>query len=116
MLKLLFRNIINSKLFVSFGLYFGSSILNALLPFLLLPFFTKHLSVIDYRYITIFSTLSSFLTPFVGFSTGGAISREYFNSNFRKFSEYTGNVFIVLIISSIPISILLYIINEEIAN
>jgi len=111
-----FRNFINSKLFVSFGVYFGSSILNALLPFLLLPFFTKYLSVIDYGYITIFSTISSFLFPFIGFSTGGVISREYFNGNYRRFSEYSGNVFFVLLVSSIPVLMLLYIVSDEIVS
>jgi O-antigen/teichoic acid export membrane protein len=75
----LFKQFKNNKLTGTFGIYIGSTIINAAVPFLLLPIFTHYLTPTDYGIVSMFSVLGSFIMPFIGFSTVGVISREYFN-------------------------------------
>jgi O-antigen/teichoic acid export membrane protein len=105
--KSIIVNIKKSKLFGSFGIYIGSSLLNAAIPFLMLPILTKYLSVEDYGIVTMFTVLSSFILPFIGLSTAGAVGREFFNQDNLKFNVYSGNVVLLIIFSFFPIVILI---------
>lgn len=112
----LITNVWKSKLFSSFGVYFGSTLFNAALPFLMLPIFTRFLSKTDYGIVSMFTVLCGFLMPFMGFSTIGILSREYFNRNKTDFKLYVGNIFIILFLSVIPIFLILLISSPDIAN
>jgi len=113
--KLLFF-IKKSKLFGSFGIYIGSTLINAAVPFLMLPIFTHYLTPSDYGIVSMFSVLGSFIMPFIGFSTIGVISREYFNRDTIDFGLYVGNIFILLLLSLIPISVLIYFFANQISH
>jgi O-antigen/teichoic acid export membrane protein len=58
-------------------IYGASNILNALIPFLLLPVLTRYLSPAEYGRIAIFQTLVIGLGAFVGLSVAAAASRKY---------------------------------------
>lgn len=106
----------NHKLYGSFGIYVGSSLLNAAIPFLMLPVFTHYLSPKDFGVVSMFSVLSGFILPFIGFSTVGVLSREYFNREKIDFGQYVGNVFLLLFLSLIPISLIIFIFHSSIAR
>ncbi len=106
----------NNKLTSSFLIYIGSTLINAAVPFLMLPIFTHFLSPSDYGIVSMFSVLGSFIMPFIGFSTVGVISREYFNRNESEFGLYVGNIFILVLISLIPISIIIFTFSDDITK
>lgn len=97
-LKRPIQNILNSSLFKSSGIYTISSVLNASIPFLLLPLLTKYLNKADFGIISIFGAVTSFIMPFVGINMEGAIARRYYADK-ENISKYTGNCVMVSIIS-----------------
>ena len=110
------KSLKNHKLFGSFGIYVGSSLLNAAIPFLMLPVFTHYLSPKDFGVVSMFSVLGGFIMPFIGFSTLSALSIEYFNRDKDEFGHYVGNILLLLFLSVIPISIVIYLSNKIIAK
>ena len=61
----------------SFSIYTFSGILNRGISFLLLPFFTHHLTQADYGVITIFSNSMYFIIPFMSMGVGETLTVEY---------------------------------------
>ena len=64
-MKYLIRRIKNIKVLGVFSIYMGSSLLNAAIPFILLPIFTYYLSPTDFGEISMFSVLGGFIMPFI---------------------------------------------------
>lgn len=95
------------SLFKGFGVYFGSSVLNAIVPFVLLPVFTRYLTQSDYGIVAMFSILSSFLSALMGFSSEGILSVEYYRRTKEEFSKIVGNIFYILA-SSLFITVLIF--------
>jgi O-antigen/teichoic acid export membrane protein len=115
-MKIIVSTLGKFQLFKSFGIYMGSALFNAAIPFLMLPVFTRYLSLEDYGIISMFTILSGFFMPFIGLSSSGILSREYFTNNKENFSEYVGNIFFILLISLIPIVIIVYLFQPDIAS
>lgn len=93
----------------AFSIYTFSGILNRGISFLLLPFFTHHLSQADYGVITIFSNSMFFIIPFMSMGVGETLTVEYptlSKEELRKFIS-TSLVFpaSVFLISSLMILI-----------
>ena len=59
-------------------IYLTSNILNAALPFFLLPILTRYLSPAEYGVIAMFQVTLSVVGVFVGLSVHGAASRQYY--------------------------------------
>lgn len=100
----------------SFGVYIGSSLINASIPFLMLPIFTRYLTTEDYGIVSMFSILCGFIMPLIAFSSTGILSREFFNQSKVEFSKYVGNIFFIFFLSLIPITISLLIFSSDIAQ
>ncbi len=99
---------INKKLLKSLSIYTFANLLNASIPFFLLPILTNTLTPEDYGVISIFQLILSFSVPLTGLNAEGAVSREYFSDNVDKnyFSKYVSNaVLIVIIVSIIMLSL-----------
>ena len=109
----LFRYITNSSLFKASGLYTTFSIINASIPFLLLPVLTRYLSPEDYGIIAMFGILVSIVGLFTGLSVHGAINRAYFEKDI-DFKEYVANCIYILGLSSLFTLIIVFIIKEYI--
>lgn len=69
-------------------IYTIASALNAAVPFLLVPIFTRHLSREDYGILTMFGALSAILMLFSGLSTVGAVQRRYYDREEIDFPSY----------------------------
>ena len=60
------------------SIYLFSNILNALIPFLLLPILTHNLTPNEYGQVAMFQTLISGVAALTGLNTIGAANRKYF--------------------------------------
>lgn len=61
------------------AVYLFSNILNAAIPFALLPILTRYLSPAEYGEVAMFNTLLGALGAFVGLNVVGAAGRKYFD-------------------------------------
>jgi O-antigen/teichoic acid export membrane protein len=111
----LIYKIFNSSLFRASGIYTITSIINAGIPFLLLPVLTRYLSPEDYGIVAMFSLLLSIIGVFTGLSVHGAINRVYFEKDIN-FQEYVANCIFILFISSILTFIVVFAIKGFISN
>lgn len=110
------NKIIQSSLVRSAGIYTFSNIVNASIPFLLLPILTRYLSPSDYGILTMFQTLAGIITPFIGLGLQGSISRKFYDRENIDFPRYFGNCILVLIASIIVISLVYLFFNKPIAG
>ena len=111
-------SIISKSLIRSLSIYSLGNIINAAVPFLLLPFLTNYLSKEDYGIIAMFQVIMSFLNPISGVSLQGAITRKYFfiKDKPEKFSRYvsTGTLFITLI--SALLLVIMILLKEQLSS
>lgn len=107
---------LKSKLFRSSGIYTLSSIVNASIPFLLIPILTRVLSPSDYGIVSMAVILINIITPFLGISSHAAIQRKFYELSEVEFAEYVGNSFFLLVGSSFFFLILFVFFNSTISN
>lgn len=88
------------------GIYTLANLINAAVPFLLLPVLTNYLSPAEYGIVAMFQVLMNGLLPFMGFSLDAAISRQYFDRHETDFPRYVSNALLLLALSSVLVSIL----------
>lgn len=110
------KAVINSKLIRSAGIYTFTNVVNSAIPFFLLPILTRYLSPRDYGVVSMFSVLLSFVTPFIGVNTNGAIARVYYEKDTVDIKEYITNCIYILLISTSLVAILFYIFADIIAR
>lgn len=116
MLLKITKTIFNSSLFRATGIYTIMEGITRSIPFLLLPILTRYLSPADYGLVAMFGVLASFITPFIGVNTQGAIARQYYEQEEIDLRVYVGNCLFILVISSVFVSILFYLFAEPIAK
>jgi O-antigen/teichoic acid export membrane protein len=88
--------------FKNSSIYLSSNILNALVPFLLLPILTQYLSPVEYGQIAMFQTLISGLAVLTGVNTVGAASRFFYETEYyEERAYYNGACIHVLFLSCI---------------
>ncbi|MDA6078101.1 oligosaccharide flippase family protein [Edwardsiella anguillarum] len=89
------------------GVYLTSNILNALIPFLLLPILTRNLSVADYGQVVMFQTFLSAISAIVGLNTIGAANRKYYDGNVDQLvlMRFNGSCFQILLVSFLFLSL-----------
>lgn len=85
------------------GIYFISNVLNAAIPFLLLPILTRVLTPVEYGEIAMFQTLVAGLAAFVGLNAVGAANLKFYDhdNSEQELSNYNGACFQILIVSSV---------------
>jgi O-antigen/teichoic acid export membrane protein len=77
-------NILKSKLAASLGIYTLANVLNAAIPFLLLPILTDYLSTEDYGILSNFNGIITVAVPFVGINFMAAVSLQYIKPEIDK--------------------------------
>jgi O-antigen/teichoic acid export membrane protein len=110
------NSVLKSKLFRSSGIYTITSLINASIPFLLIPLLTRKLSTEEYGILSMTTIVLNILTPLVGFSAIGSINRKYFDSENKHFSRYVGNSIYILLISSICLFIGAYFLGAKVSE
>lgn len=62
-------------------IYLASNIINALVPFLLLPILTRYLTPDEYGQIAMFQTLITALAALTGLNAVGAANRKFYENH-----------------------------------
>lgn len=94
------NKILNNSLLQNTGVYTVTSLINAALPFLLLPILTRYLTPESYGIVSMFTLLSTIVTPIVGFVVNGAISRMYYDNDLTDLREYVFNCILLVTINT----------------
>lgn len=103
------RSVLPSALFKSAGIYTTSRIVNAAIPFLMMPVLTRYLTPADYGITAMFAVLIGVISPFVGLNLHGAISVRYFDKEEKDLPRYIGNIFMILLVSTALVSLVLWL-------
>ena len=108
-------NIKKSSFVSGVGVYLFSNILNATIPFILLPILTRYLSPTQYGEVAMFQVLLGALGAFVGSIFVGAAGRKYYDSNLDKeeLAEFIGSCIQLIAISSIIVFSVLFIFQQQ---
>lgn len=86
----------NMQVIKTSSIYLGSSMLNKMIPFLLLPIMTSYLSPEEYGVLSIYVILISFYGAFVGMAIQTNISKNFFKVSKEELSLIIGNILIIL--------------------
>ncbi len=97
------------------GIYLVSNILNAVIPFILLPILTRYLSPTEYGEVAMFQVLLGALSAFVGVVFVGAAGRKYYDSDLSReeLAEFIGSCIQLIMISSIIVFSVLFIFQRQ---
>lgn len=104
------------KLFKTLSIYTFSNILNAAIPFLLLPFLTKYLTPSDYALVDLFFASGQFFIAVIGLNTFSALSRFYFDSDQKTFDQYISQTLFIISFTGGIILLFVEIFNIQISN
>tara|TARA_Y100001001_G_scaffold163426_1_gene192381 strand:+ start:918 stop:2195 length:1278 start_codon:yes stop_codon:yes gene_type:complete len=99
----LFKKLKGNTLLAGSAVYLVSNILNAIIPFALLPVLTRYLSPEEYGELAMFQTLLGVLAAFVGLSMYGAAGRKFYEGDLGKedLAEFIGACLQILLITSL---------------
>ena len=97
------------------GIYLVSNILNAVIPFILLPILTRYLSPTEYGEVAMFQVLLGALSAFVGVVFVGAAGRKYYDSDLSReeLAEFIGSCIQLITIFSIIVFSVLFIFKRQ---
>lgn len=100
------------------SIYLGTNILNAAIPFLLLPFLTRYLDPAEYGKVAMFQMLIVALGAFVGVNVAGATARKYFDldTGRNQLDVFIGACLQILAASTALIGVIFYIFGKYIAG
>lgn len=101
------KKLVNSTLVKHSGIYTISNIINASIPFLLLPVLTRYLSTSDYGIIATFQTLIAFFIPIIGLNTQTAIIRRQYDTEKIDFAKYVTTCIGILLVNTLLLIVLL---------
>lgn len=98
------------------GIYTVANILNALIPFLLMPVLTRYLSPADYGITAMLQVLIGVITPFVGVNVNGAVGVKYFQREKVDFPKYVSSCLLILIVTSVLMSGIFAVCHDKIGQ
>lgn len=100
------------------GIYLVSNILNAIIPFILLPILTRYLNPSEYGEVAMFQTLLSALGAFTGAVFVGAAERKYYDANLdhEALAEFIGSCIQLILIFSILVFTILFIFQNQLSK
>lgn len=96
-MKKLISNLKNSRLVKETFSYTFINVLEKIIPFLLLPIYTRLLSKEDVGYFVLYQALFPLVVPLLTFSLQNAVFLNYFKINKEKFSSYFTSIFILFL-------------------
>jgi len=100
------------------AIYLISNILNAAIPFALLPVLTRYLSPEQYGEVAMFQTLLGALTAFIGLSMHGATVRKFYDGNLgeRDLQEFIAACLQILLVTSLATLAVVFIFNDQLSQ
>ncbi|MEY4571717.1 MAG: hypothetical protein RLZ10_928 [Bacteroidota bacterium] len=103
-----------NNLIKNIGIYTFSNVLNASIPFVLLPILTNHLSTSDYGILTNYNALINLLIPFIGVNLMSSLQIIYVKRKDDIGSYITSGLFINLVLALI-LSYIIYLFRNDIS-
>ncbi|HIF9162897.1 TPA: oligosaccharide flippase family protein [Photobacterium damselae] len=100
------------------GVYLVSNILNAVIPFLLLPVLTRYLSPAEYGQIAMFQTLLAGIGTFIGLNAVGAANRKFYDDDIDEtvLRQFNGSCVHILIVSSLIAFIAIFSFQNQLSE
>lgn len=112
----LLEKIKQSSLVKTVGIYTLTNILNAAIPFFLMPVLTRYLSPADYGITAMLQVLVGVITPFVGVNAHGAVSVKYFQREQVDFPKYVSSCLMILMCTSLLMSAIFCVFQAQISG
>ncbi|MFZ1569026.1 MAG: oligosaccharide flippase family protein [Thiolinea sp.] len=100
------------KLFGNASIYFGANVLNAAIPFLLLPILTRVLTPAEYGTIAMFLVIVSIFSAFTGLSVHGAIGVRYFQLSKEDLADYVTSCIGILVVSTTAVLLIVMVLHH----
>jgi len=112
------KSVRGNTLLAGSAVYLLSNILNAIIPFALLPVLTRYLSPEEYGQVAMFQTLLGMLIAFIGLSMAGAAGRKFYDGHLGKddLAEFIGACLQILLITSFMSLIVLVVFNKHLSE
>ena len=110
------RQLLNSKLIKSIGVYTVSNIINAAIPFLLLPILTRYLTPGEFGLTATYTALVGFFAPLTGLFTQSALTRRFYDADKVDFNKYVTSCLFILLVSVLIISAILIPLGPYVAG
>lgn len=85
----------------SAGIYVFSQIINASIPFLLLPIITRYLTPEEFGIYSMFKVVAGLVFSFIGIGINGAITKVYYEKQKKELAKYIANSFFLVTLNSI---------------
>ncbi len=114
--KNIFNNISNNNLLIDAGYYTIFRIIDKLIPFMLLPIITRQLTVDEFGIFVLFQAISSIVLPVLTLSVDSSILLNFYKIQRDRFRNYFSSGYLLLILSSILISLLIWLSRNYISN
>jgi O-antigen/teichoic acid export membrane protein len=107
--------LLKSKLVRSLGIYTISNVINASIPFLLLPLLTNYLSTEDFGILTNFKLLIELLIPFISLNMMTSLQVVYVNRH-KELGSYISSGMIAMVVLTALFSVLAALFSEKIVE
>ncbi|MFU1505712.1 lipopolysaccharide biosynthesis protein [Aeromonas veronii] len=98
-------------------IYLASNILNALVPFLLLPILTRYLTPDEYGQIAMLQTLITGLAALTGLNAVGAANRKFYDKHDASaLALFNGTCLHILLLSSLTLGVVCFFLSAELSQ
>lgn len=100
------------------GVYLFSNILNAVIPFILLPILTRYLSPSEYGEVAMFQTLMGAVGAFVGITFVGSAGRKFYDTDLKQgeLAEFIGSCIQLILIFSLVVLSLCFLFKIQLSE
>ncbi|PKP20985.1 MAG: hypothetical protein CVU05_07755, partial [Bacteroidetes bacterium HGW-Bacteroidetes-21] len=105
---------LNIKFIKSLSIFTLANVINAAIPFLLLPVLTYYLSPADFGIISMFQVLLTILLPFAGYNSESSVIRYYYEKDKYNYSSFISNALYLILIGALVLVPVFFFFHEEI--
>jgi O-antigen/teichoic acid export membrane protein len=107
------RNL-NFPFIKSLSVFTVANVINAAIPFLLLPVLTYYLSPADFGIISMFQVLLTILLPFAGYNAESSVIRYYYEKEKYNYASFITNALYLILIGALVIIPVFFFFHDEI--
>ncbi|MEA1081418.1 lipopolysaccharide biosynthesis protein [Marinobacter qingdaonensis] len=113
----MFYKLKGNSLIKGSAVYLFSNILNAAIPFALLPVLTRFLEPAEYGQVAMYQVLLGILGAFVGLNVAGSVARKYYDDFLKTddLQRFIGACFQIMLLSGAVIFVLMIIFGTDVA-
>ena len=90
------------------SIYLVANTLVALIPFLLMPIFTRYLGPSGYGIVAMYTTLITLLNPIIGLNVHNGLSKRWFDRDHFNITEYISGCVAILFVSAALVSLIFW--------